>query len=229
MKVSTVASTLLGVILVAGLASAQQPPVQKPPVPKPPVQQTPPAQPPAAQPPAAQTPAPAVPAPTAKFPDGAKYAYINIQAIAGSSAEGKASTARLEALRTKKANELAAKNKSVEDNQKKLTSSVLAADVQAQIQRDIDKAQVDIQRMTQDAQSELQELQNELQLDFQRKLGPVVQQLAVEKGLHILFSQTDSGIVWADPGLDLTAELIRRFDAAMATAKPKAPTAAPKQ
>ena len=231
MKVSTVASTLLGVILVAGLASAQQPPpVQKPPVPKPPVQQTPPAQPPATQPPAAQAPAQPVvpPAPAAKFPEGAKYAYINIQAIAGTSAEGKASTARLEALRTKKANELAEKNRQVEGNQKKLTSSVLAADAQAQIQREIDKLQLDIQRMTQDAQTELQDLQNELQLDFQRKLGPIVQQLSMEKGLQILFSQTDSGIVWADPGLDLTGELIRRFDATMAAAKPKAPATPPK-
>ena len=227
MKVSTVTSTMLGVILIAGLAFAQQaPPAQKPPVPKPVVPQAPPATP----PPAAQTPAqPATPpAPAAKFPEGAKYAYINIQAIAGNSAEGKASTARLEALRTKKAAELADKNKQVEGNQKKLTSSVLAADAQAQIQREIDKLQLDIQRMTQDAQTELQDLQNELQLDFQRKLGPIVQQLSVEKGLLILFSQTDSGIVWADPGLDLTAELIRRFDAAMAAGKAKAPAAVPK-
>ncbi len=216
MKVSTVASTLLGVILVAGLAAAQQqPPVQKPPVPKPAAPQTPPA-----QPPAAQTPAP--PAPTAKFPEGAKYAYINVQAIASNSVEGKNLSTRLEALRTKKANELAEKNKQVETNQKKLTSVVLSSEQQAQIQREIDKAQVEIQRMTQDAQSELQELQNELQMDFQRKLGPIVQQLAVEKGLHILFSQIDSGIVWADPGLDLTSELIKRFDATM-SAKPKAP------
>ncbi len=224
MKVSTVASTLLGVILIAGLASAQQqPPVQKPPVPKPAAPQVPPATPPAAQAPAQPA---TPPAPAAKFPEGAKYAYINIQAIAGNSVEGKASTSRLEALRTKKASELAEKNRQVEANQKKLTSSVLAADAQAQIQREIEKAQVDIQRMTQDAQTELQDLQNELQLEFQRKLGPIVQQLAVEKGLMILFSQTDSGIVWADPGLDLTAELIRRFDAS--AAKPKAPTPAPK-
>jgi hypothetical protein len=31
----------------------------------------------------------------------------------------------------------------------------------------------------------------------------------------------DSGLVWADPGLDLTAEVIRRFDAVTAKAPAK--------
>ena len=43
---------------------------------------------------------------------------------------------------------------------------------------------------------------------------PIIQQVVAERGLAILFSQTDSGIVWADPALDLTADVIKRFDAA---------------
>jgi hypothetical protein len=31
---------------------------------------------------------------------------------------------------------------------------------------------------------------------------------------------TDAGLVWAEPGLDLTSEIIKRFDAAAAGAKP---------
>ena len=37
---------------------------------------------------------------------------------------------------------------------------------------------------------------------------------ATEKGLHVVFSVRDSGIVWADAGIDLSAEVIKRFDAA---------------
>ena len=165
-------------------------------------------------------------APAAKFPEGARYAYINIQQIAAESSEGKTFSGRIEQLRAKKAAELNEKNKQVETNQTKLRSAVMSEDARVQVQKDIDKAQVEIQRMTQDAQAELQELQNELQLDFQRKLGPVIQAVAKEKGVYFLFSQADSGLVWADPGLDLTAEVIARFDAAYAV--PKAPAAAPK-
>ena len=194
---------------MSGLVFAQQPPVQQPPA-----QQ--------ARPAAA---APAA-APAAKFPEGARYVDINIQQIAAESSEGKTFSGRIEQLRAKKAAELNEKNKQVETNQTKLRSAVMSEDARVQVQKDIDKAQVEIQRMTQDAQAELQELQNELQLDFQRKLGPVIQAVAKEKGVYFLFSQADSGLVWADPGLDLTAEVIARFDAAYAV--PKAPAAAPK-
>jgi len=216
MKAFTVAAVVVGV-LAAGIASAQQPPVQQPPA-KPAAT--------APQVPAKPAAAPAAaPAPEAKFPEGAKFAYINIQRIAGESAEGKASSGRLEALRTKKANELNDKNKQLEAQQAKQKSSVMSDDARAQVQRDIDKLTVDIQRMTQDAQQELQDMQNELQLEFQRKVAPIIQAVATEKSVQMLFSQGDSGLVWADAGLDLTAEVIRRFDAVTAAAKP--PAAAP--
>lgn len=218
MKAFTVVAVVVGV-LVAGIASAQQPPVQQPP----------------AKPPAAvATPQPAKPAAVAapavaepKFPDGARIAYVNIQRIAGESVEGKASSARLEALRTKKATDLNDRNRQVEALQAKQKSSVMSEDARAQTQREIDKLTIEIQRMTQDAQQELQDMQNELQLEFQRKVAPIIQQVATERSIQMLFSQGDSGLVWADAGLDLTGEVIRRFDAVTAALKAPAPAPAP--
>jgi outer membrane protein len=208
MKAFTVA-LLAGCVLVAGVAHAQQ-------APAPPQTPTAPA--------ATQAAPPAAPA--VRFPEGVKYAFINIQRIAAESADGKTSSSRIEALRAKKAADLAEKNKTVEALQAKQRSAVMSEAASAQVQKDIDRVQVDIQRMTQDAQTELQDLQNELQLEFQRKVGPVIEAVAREKGLQLLFSQADSGLVWADAGLDLTADVIRRLDAAAVatgTAKPAAP------
>jgi len=221
MKAFTVVAVVVGV-LVAGIASAQQPPVQQPPV-KPPVAAAPqpPAQPPAK--PAAAAPA-ATPAPEVKFPEGARFAFVNIQRIAGESVEGKASSARLEQLRAKKASDLNDRNRQVEALQAKQKSSVMSDDARAQVQRDLDRLQVEITRMTQDAQQELQDMQNELQLEFQRKIQPIIQQVATERSIQLLFSQLDSGLVWTDPALDLTLEVIRRFDAVTAALKtPAAP------
>jgi len=44
--------------------------------------------------------------------------------------------------------------------------------------------------------------------------------------VHTIFSASDSGLVWADPTMDLTADVIRAFDTA-ATAKPAAAAPAP--
>lgn len=171
-----------------------------------------PAQPRPAQP-AAQQPAPA-PAQQLPFPAGVKYAFVYVQRIATESAEGKAATAKVQALNEQKTKELQDKNKALQANQQKLEQggNVLNEVARAQLASDIDKQQKDIQRFTEDAQQDIQSLQQQLQDDFQRKLQPVIQKIAQEKQLHMIFSVTDSGLIWGDPALDLTGEVIKEFD-----------------
>lgn len=181
-------------------------------------------QPPAAPAPAAQAPAPQVQRP---FPTGTKYAFVNIQRIATESAEGKASTAKVQAFNQQKVGELNEKNKALQSVQQKLESgaSVMSPAAAAQLQKEIERMQVDIQRFTEDAQQDVTALQAQLQDEFQRRLSPVIDDIATEKGLHLLFSVVDSGLVWADPSLDITTEVIQKFDA---MAKPAAAAPAPK-
>ena len=213
-------SSLLGAALLAlcaGTALAQTPATPAPGTQKPaaPAPATPPA-----TPPAAQTPAPAT-TPPKPFPEGAKIAYVNVQAIASNSVEGKAATSKLDDLRKKKTAEIADKNKALAAAQTKLQQggSVLNDAARGALEKDIEKMNREIQFAQQDANTELQELQNQLQADFQEKLNPVLEQVASEKGLHMLIDIANSGAVWANSGLDLTAEVIRRFDS---TAKPAA-------
>jgi Skp family chaperone for outer membrane proteins len=196
----------------------------------------------AAQPPAAQPPAQAAPAPQppAAFPQGAKIGLVNLQQIAALSVDGKASTAKVQALITKKQGEAAAKAKQLQDNQNKLQQSgaLMNDAARAQLEKDIERQTVEQQRFEQDAQAEVTELQTQLQGVFQEKLFPILNQMVVEKGLHVLFSAADAGIIAADPGIDLTLEAIKRFDAATSSkpaaaapapgAKPAAPATPPK-
>ena len=176
----------------------------------------------------AQLPARTAPAPAPEpvpFPAGSKIAFVNLQQIAALTAEGKTSAARVEALIQKKQNEGNDKAKALAANQQKLQQSgaLLSDTARAQLEKDIEKQQVDGQRFQQDAQAEINELQQELQNEFQKKLLPVIQQLAQEKGLQILFSAADAGVIWAEPGLDLTMEAVKKMDASTkpaATPKP---------
>lgn len=173
---------------------------------------------------AAQPTAQAEPArPTVPFPEGAKIAFINIQRIANESSEGRAATAKVKALNDQKVAELNERQKALAANQEKLQKggSVMSDQARTQLEREIERQQVDIQRFTQDAQAEVQELQAELQTDFQRKLLPIIDAVAQEKALHMIFSVADAGVVWAYPGLDITADVIKRFDEAMAAAAKK--------
>jgi Skp family chaperone for outer membrane proteins len=183
-----------------------------------------PAQPAPAAPAAAPAPpAPQPLAPPAPFPQGAKVGFVNLQQIAALSADGKAANAKVQALIQKKQTEAAEKEKALQGAQQKLQSggTLLSEAARAQLEKDVEKMQVDSQRFQQDAQAEITDLQQQLQNDFQKKLFPILQQMAQEKGLHVLLSLADVGAIWWDPGLDLTGEAIKKFDTVLQPAAGK--------
>ncbi|MGE3177291.1 MAG: OmpH family outer membrane protein [Vicinamibacterales bacterium] len=176
-----------------------------------------------AQAPAAPQAAPArPPAPPAPFPEGAKTAYVNLQLIAQLSNEGKTAAGKVTGLTQKKQTEIAEKTKALQGSQAKLQTggSVMSDAARGQLEKDIERQQRELERLQQDAQAELNDLQQDLQAEFQRKLLPILEQLAKEKGLHFLFSGADAGLIWAEPGLDLTAEAVKRLDAASPAPRP---------
>ena len=149
------------------------------------------------------------------FPAGAKVGFIDVQQIIAESIDGKAASGRVQALNDKKVAELSEMNQSLQADQQKLQSggTVLSASAADELRRQIDRKTKDIERATQDAQDELQELQQTLQLDFQRKLTPVIAEVSAEKGLHMVFAIGEAGLAWANPGLNITADVIKKFDA----------------
>ena len=214
---TTLIAVALSAVLAAGPAFAQTAPPAAPPAQNPPAAQKP--QPPAANqpatPPTAQAPKP--------FPEGAKVGFIDLQTIASNSAEGKAATAKIEAARKTRTDQIAEKTKAAQALQTKLQQggTVLSDQARAQSEKELQKLQRELQGMQEDAQQELQELTQQLQGEFQERLNPVIEQVATEKGLHVVFSVRDSGIVWAYAGVDISAEVIKRFDAAAKTTPAK--------
>lgn len=214
LKMMIAIAAVSGMLATSAFAQAAAAPAQQKP-PATPAQQKPPATAPAAPAPAPQPPRP--------FPEGSKFAFVDIQVIASNSAEGKAATAKLDELRKKKNTELQSKATALKSMQDKLAAggTVLSDSSRAQLQKDIEKAQRDLEYAQQDAQTEVQDLQNQLQEEFQTKLNPILEQIRADKGLLMIFSSRDAGIVAADLGLDLSDEVIKRFDAAAKTAPKK--------
>ncbi len=156
--------------------------------------------------------------------------------MAAESEDGQAANAQVQQLTEQKLAEIEAKNQEMQgaidalnaqlqEQQTKLQQgqNVMSADARLNLQREISRLQVEVQRTTQDSQEEMQrftqdadaevqELQQKLQIEFQQKLVPVIEQVAAEKELAFIFS-TDGGLVWADPSLDVTQELIDRLNA----------------
>jgi len=204
-----------GAFAQAPAAAQGAPATQKPPAPAPATQK-----PPAPAPQAAPT-----PPPQNKFQDGLKYAYVNMQQVAALSTEGKAAADKLKNAQDGKQRELQDKNKNLQAMQQKLDQggSLLNDAARSQLQADIDRTQRDLQRASEDAQEELQKLAQQVEEDFTRKVLPAVDKVAKDKNVHFVFNAAQSGLIWADPGMDLTADVI----AALNTGKPAAPAAPP--
>jgi outer membrane protein len=162
----------------------------------------------------AQPPAAAAPEPPRPFPQDSKVAYIVLQRIAAESVEGREATAKVQALQQQRMADLTERQKNLQGLQAKLEQggAVMSATAQADIQKQIERAQVDLQRATQDAQADVQELQQTLQDEFQERLIPIIESVARDKNLHFIFNGPDSGLVWADVSLDISADVVQRMD-----------------
>lgn len=193
---------VLSTALVAGPVLAQQPAAPAPATPQAPA------------PAAAQPPAPPRP-----FPEGAKVAYVDLNQVASQSKEGQAAGQRIKEMQAKIQGDLDGRQKALQTAQQKLEQggALLSESARAQQAKEIERLQVDLQRATQDANQNVGEFTQELQLEFQQKLLPVIARVASAKGLHFIFSIADSGVVYVDPGLNVTADVVTALDGAPAT------------
>lgn len=201
--------SIVALALAVALAAPSYAQTQTPPKPQTPTQ------PPATTPPAAQpaAPKPAAPTPPVPFPQDAKYAVVDVQRIAQSSVVGRDASKKLNDLQTKKMAEIQDKNKQLQALQtKRDSSSVLNDATRAQVEKDIDKLQREIQFAQSSAQADMQDLNNELQAEFTKRLSPIIDEIAKEKGLYLVFT-ADSGFAYVHPGLDISDEVIKRLDA----------------
>ena len=200
--------TLLGLTLFAGSAFAQTPPVQAPPKPTPP---------PAAQAPA---PKPAIPpaataAPIVPLPEGAKFAFVDLQRVADESVAGRAAIAQVKVMTDKKSAEIQSLQTQLQALQQKrqTSSSVLTPQAVNQMDKDIERLNLDIQYKQQGAQKELEDLQQDLMGEFVQKVAPVVEAFAKEKGLLAVFDGNNGAVFYAVPGMDISADIVKRLDA----------------
>ena len=204
-------SSILAAVAIAALAAPSF--AQTPPPPKP---QTPPATPPATAPAAAQPAAPKQP--PVPFPADAKIAFIDVNQVAATSAAGKEASKKLTSLREKKLAEMNEKNKQLQalTTKRDTGGAVLNDAARGTLDKEIDKLQRDIQYAQQSAEADMQDLTNELQGEFQKRLIPIIEEVAKEKGLHAVFSIADSGAAYVHAGLNISEEVVKRLDAAAA-------------
>ena len=153
--------------------------------------------------------------------EGQKIGVINSQEVLEKSAEGKRVIARLQ--ERDKANQAALTK--IDDEIRQLETKLntqrltLSEEALYQMNSDLEKKRTDRKRLAEDSYRDWQDLQLKLFNRVQSELLPIIEQLGKEKGVDIIFDLAKSGAVYFNPVIDLTAEVIKRYDASKATAK----------
>jgi Skp family chaperone for outer membrane proteins len=142
-----------------------------------------------------------------QLPAGADSAaaFVNVPRLIAESALGKAVTAQLRTVQTQK-------QKAIADKQAEVQQLNRSSALPARIQR----AQLELERLAQDSEAELAALDRQLQDEFDKKLRPVVAELAEEEHIGIIFEYPQQLVVWVSPSIDVTSRVIARLDAAEA-------------
>ena len=157
---------------------------------------------------------------SAGFAQAGKIAVINSQDVLEKSVEGKKILARLQERDKKNQADVARLEEEIRQLQARLSTQRLTLSDEAAIQlnSDLDKKKKERDRYAEDAVRDIQELQFRLYSKLQGELLPIIEQLGKEKGYEIILDLGKSGAVFFSPAIEVTAEVIKRYDASKATA-----------
>jgi outer membrane protein len=154
-----------------------------------------------------------------------KVAFANIQQIIYTCDEGKREAAVLQQYIEGKNAELQKRQKELEGlrQQLEVQGSKLTDEARADMVETIDIKDTEFQRFQQDTQKDIDAKRGKLQNAIARKMLPVIEKLAKDKGLQVVqFLDTSNIYAYVDPTLVISEEVIKAYNAAYPVAAPAA-------
>lgn len=148
-----------------------------------------------------------------------KVGVVNSAEVLEKSQEGKRVTAQLEAKNKTLQEDLARLDDKIRDLETKLNTQRLTLSQEAlgNLMSDLDKQRTERTRFVEDSRRELNDLTNRLFARLQNELRPIIAEVGKEKNLDLIFDVTGSGIIYFNPAVDLTPEVIQKYDASKGT------------
>lgn len=160
-----------------------------------------------------------------------KVGYVDLQRALMEVGEGQQAKNRLKSEIDKKKAEFESEQKKLREDGMILDrqASAMSEEVRVQKMKELQQRLMVISEKGQKLQVEFVEKERvELKKIFD-KMDPIVAGIAKREGLAMVFEKTDSGLVFAEQGLDVTNELVRTYNEKYPVkAAAPSPAAAPK-
>lgn len=144
-----------------------------------------------------------------------KIGYVDLQRALNESDAGKSAKERFKQQVDRLQVDLKKKKDQLDSLKEQLEkkSSVMKEEEARNLQKDYEKKLRDFERSYKDSQAELQQKDNELTVELLKELQGVIEQFGKEGGYSIILEQSSSSVLYGSPELDLTEQVIARYNA----------------
>lgn len=151
-------------------------------------------------------------------PAGVSVAVIDVQRLVTDSQAGKEVLANLKQKSEQKSAELKILADELDGLRQQINEGrlSLSEDRLSDLQRQLEDKTIAFRRARDDAERELQEFQGKRFAEIERRVMPIINAVGVEGGYTLIFNKFESGLVFAQQSVDITDEILRRFDASRA-------------
>ncbi len=147
-----------------------------------------------------------------------KVGVFDADRVMAESQPGQQALALFNQLRDQRVAELQVQQDQINALQQQAISVPPGGPDAVRLQREVENSMLRLERLQQDVQQELGLRQNELTSEITQLIGEIIDVMGEEEGFTLIFNTIQSGLVYLDPTLDITDEIIRRVIAISAPA-----------
>jgi len=144
-----------------------------------------------------------------------KIGYVDLQLALNEVDEGKAAKAQLKKDFDEKQKRLDREQTDLKRMKEDLDKQavVMADEARREKQAELDRKFMEVQGLFVQLQKELSEREREVTRGIFDKMTQIIREIAEADGFTLVFERTDAGLIYAPKSLDLTSDLIRKYNA----------------
>ena len=148
-----------------------------------------------------------------------QIAVVHSQEVLEKSTEGKKVMAQLQSRDSKAQADVAKLDEDIRLLETRLNTQrlTLTQESMIQMQADLERKRTERTRFTEDLVREMRDLQESLFNRIQSELLPIIEAVGKERNLDLIFDLLSSGAIYFNPTINLTAEIILKYDASKAS------------
>lgn len=142
-----------------------------------------------------------------------KFAYVDTQRVLEQVADAKAARTKLQSMKDQKQKEIDSEQEKLRKEMELLQrqSSAMSDEVKAQKGAELQRKIAELAKKYEASQMDLMKKEQDAMQPILAKIDGVISKIAEREGLDMVFDKKGSGLVFAQPHLDITNEVMRMY------------------